>query len=365
MTEGKIYRLPLTLILLITILCSYGVFALYSAAGGDMHPWGYKQLMHFLIFMPVAILIALVDINFIFRCAYLPYFIVFALLILVHVFGHTVMGGKRWIDILGLRIQPAEPAKIAIVLFLARYFHLMDDRALQKIHKLFIPLCALIIPVAFIVKQPDLGTGLLTVTVGAVIFFVSGVGVKKFVITGLIFIASTPILWRFLHDYQKKRIMVFLNPELDPLDAGYNIIQSKIAIGSGGIFGKGIGGGTQSQLDFLPEHQTDFIFASLAEEMGFVGVAALFLLYGVVIYISMSIAINARSIFGKLVVVGVTAIFFCHIFINIAMVVGWLPAVGLPLPFISYGGTMMVSMLCGFGLIMNVHVHRHVYVGER
>ncbi len=364
MIEKKIHNLPIELILLLTTLSGYGVFVLYSAAGGSMDPWGYKQLMNFLIFMSVALCIALIDLKLILTFAYLPYFVVLILLILVHIFGHTAMGAKRWIDLAGIRLQPAELAKIAIVLTLARYFHLMLDKDLDKTRKLLLPLFVTILPVALVIKQPDLGTGTLTIIVAISIFFVAGVPFKKFIIGGVACAFSMPILWHFLYDYQKKRIMVFLNPESDPLGSGYNIIQSKIAIGSGGIFGKGIGMGTQSHLDFLPEHQTDFIFASLAEELGFVGVSVLFILYGAVIYISTSIAINARSIFGKLIVVGVIAIFFCHAFINIAMVVGWLPAVGLPLPFISYGGTMMASMLCGFGLVMNVHVNKHINVGR-
>ncbi|MES2214720.1 MAG: rod shape-determining protein RodA [Pseudomonadota bacterium] len=358
----KIHNLPFALIALITILSGYGVLILYSAAAGSMDPWGYKQLANFLIFMPIAILIALIDLNTIFRYAYIPYCIALLLLIFVHMFGYTAMGAKRWVVIAGLRLQPAELAKIGIVLCLARYFHMMQTSDLHRTSKLLFPIGLLGIPAAFIIKQPDLGTGLLTLIVGMTIFFASGVDLKKMAIAAVTSVISMPILWCFLHDYQKKRILVFLNPELDPLGAGYNIIQSKIAIGSGGVFGKGIGMGTQSHLDFLPEHQTDFIFASLAEEFGFMGVGLLIILYTAVLYIIMSIAINARSIFGKLVVVGIGTIFFSHAFINIAMVAGLLPVVGLPLPFISYGGTMMASMLCGFGLIMNVHVHKHMHI---
>jgi rod shape determining protein RodA len=201
--------------------------------------------------------------------------------------------------------------------------------------------------------------------VGAAMFFAAGINYWIFIGGFMSLAILAPILWHFLYDYQKKRILVFLNPELDPLGSGYNIIQSKIAIGSGGIFGKGFGHGTQNQLEFLPEHQTDFIFASLAEELGFAGCTLLLLLYGVVIYIAISIAINARSVFAKLLVIGVTAIFFFHAFINMAMVMGLMPVVGLPLPLISYGGTMMASMLIGFGLIMNAHVNQHMTVSRR
>jgi rod shape determining protein RodA len=309
-------------------------------------------------------MIALVDLNLIFRVAYFPYFIVLALLILVELFGITAMGGKRWIEIASLRLQPAEPAKIAIVLFLSRYFHQTTMQELNKNYNLIIPLIAVLLQVSLIIKQPDLGTGMLTLMVSAALFFAAGVAIWKFILVGLSASAMMPILWTFLHDYQKKRVMVFLNPELDPLDSGYNIIQSKIAIGSGGFLGKGLGSGTQSQLEFLPEHQTDFIFATLTEELGFMGGITLIILYALLLISAFSVAINARSVFGKLLASGIASIFFFHAFINMAMVMGWLPVVGIPLPFISYGGTMMASMICGFGLIMNVHVNQHVNVGR-
>jgi rod shape determining protein RodA len=286
--------------------------------------------------------------------------IVLVLLIIVELFGYKAMGATRWIEIGGLRVQPAEPAKIAIALMLAKYFHNMTSEEVLHLRSLFIPALLLIIPVGLIVKQPDLGTGSLTLMVGAIMFFGAGIRSRIFRVGFIGALLTAPVLWYFMHEYQKKRILVFLNPELDPRGSAYNIIQSKIAIGSGGLFGKGLGMGTQNQLDFLPEHQTDFIFASLAEETGLAGSMLLLILYAFLLYISISIVINARSIFGKLLALGVTSIFFCHAFINMSMVMGLLPVVGLPLPFISYGGTMMVSMLVGFGLIMNVHVHRHL-----
>jgi rod shape determining protein RodA len=362
--EQKIKRLPKVIICLITLLSLFGVVVLYSAAGANLDPWGYKQLLHFIIFLPIALVIALIDIDLIFRSSYFPYLIVLVLLVLVELFGIKAMGGQRWIEIAGLRLQPAEPAKIAIVLFLARYFHQLTSVEMQNNYNLIIPLIAIFIPIALIIKQPDLGTGLLTLMVSSVIFFAAGVALWKFLLVGAGAMAAIPILWNFLHEYQKKRVMVFLNPELDPLNAGYNIIQSKIAIGSGGLFGKGFGGGTQSQLEFLPEHQTDFIFATLSEELGFVGAITLVILYGLLLISSFAVAINARSVFGKLLAIGVSAIFFFHAFINMAMVMGWLPVVGIPLPFISYGGTMMASMICGFGFVMNVHVNQHINISK-
>lgn len=357
--KKKFLRLPISIVALVTLLSLFGILVLYSAAGASMHPWGYKQLMNFLIFFPLAILLAMVNINTIFRYAFLPYILVLVLLILVEAFGITAMGGKRWIEMAGIRLQPGEPAKIAIVLFLARYFHSIPPQNINKLSSLILPIIATIVPAAMIIKQPDLGTGLLTIMVACTIFFAAGIAVWKFYTVAVAGIIAVPILWNFLYDYQKKRIMVFLNPELDPLGSGYNIIQSKIAIGSGGLLGKGIAMGSQSHLEFLPEHQTDFIFATLTEDLGFVGGFTLIVLYFLLLASSISIAINAKSLFAKLLTIGISAIFFFHAFINISMVMGLMPVVGIPLPFISYGGTMMASMICGFGLVMNVHMNQN------
>ncbi|WPY01331.1 Rod shape-determining protein RodA [Candidatus Trichorickettsia mobilis] len=353
-------KLPLTLLLIISILCCSGFIILYSAAGGSIYPWSHKQIINFCLFMPFSILIAILDLRIIFKFSYLFYFLILLLLIGVEVFGTIAMGAKRWIDFGFTRVQPSEPAKLAIVLMLAKYFHQLSIIDLTKISKLCIAVIGVVIPVILIIKQPDLGTGVITLIVAGFMFFAAGVRLWKFIVIGASIMLSLPIIWHLMYDYQRKRVLVFFDPEKDPLNAGYNIIQSKIAIGSGGIFGKGLMNGTQSHLSFLPEHQTDFIFATFAEEFGFAGGIWLLTLYSLIISICLTIVVNTKSIFGKLIVVGVTAIFFSHVFINIAMVMGMLPAVGVPLPFISYGGTMMASMLIGFGLVMNVQVHRHI-----
>lgn len=363
--QKKIRMLPMNILILVVLISMFGILILYSAAGGNFEPWAYKQFSTFLIFFPISILIALLNLNLIFRYAFIPYIIVLILLIFVELFGITAMGGKRWIEIASLRLQPAELGKIAIVLFLAKYFHNVQAKDFNKTTSLIVPIVAILLPIALVIKQPDLGTGLLTLMVSFVIFFAFGVAIWKFLVVGVSVIALIPIVWTFLYEYQKKRVMVFLNPELDPLDSGYNIIQSKIAIGSGGFWGKGIGMGTQSNLSFLPEHQTDFIFSTLTEDLGFVGGLLLIMLYFLLLISSIAIGINSRSVFGKLLAIGVAAIFFFHAFINIAMVMGLMPVVGIPLPFISYGGTMMASMLSGFGLVMNVHVNRHLIVGNK
>jgi rod shape determining protein RodA len=362
--KTKLLHIPFSLVFLITITCIYGFVILYSAGGSSFYPWAYKQIIFFLIFLPVMLLIAVIDIRKIFNYSYIFYLWVVVMLVLVHLLGHTAMGAKRWFSLGFIKIQPSEPAKIAIVLMLARYFHTLSLKQIGQIKYIIPALIAVIIPVGLIVKQPDLGTGLITLTVSGIIFFIAGIRLWKFAVVIITAGISMPIIWNFLYDYQKKRILMFLEPESDRLGAGYNIIQSKIAIGSGGFWGKGLFNGTQSQLEFLPEHQTDFIFSTLAEEMGFVGSFVLLLLYFFITYLSLSIALGSKSTFGRLVVVGVTSLFFFHVFINIGMVMGLLPAVGIPLPFMSYGGTMMGSMLIGFGLIFNVHVHQRIKISK-
>ncbi len=355
----QIKRLPLTLILLISLICSIGFIVLYSAANSNLQPWALKQIVNFCIFMPIAIIIALIDLRIIFRLSYIFYFCVLALLIAVELFGSTAMGGKRWIDIGIVKLQPSEPIKIAIVLMLARYFHSLTVDDLGKLHKVIIPIIGVLVPAFLIIREPDLGTGMITLIVSSIIFFAVGFRIKYFVIIGITALVSLPIAWNMLYDYQKKRVMVFLDPERDPLGASYNIIQSKIAIGSGGFFGLGLNQGSQSHLDFLPEHQTDFIFATFAEEFGFLGGMFLLVLYFTLITLSLLIGVNCRTVFSKLMVIGITATLFSHVFINMAMVMGLVPVVGVPLPFISYGGTMMASMLMGFGLVMNAQVNGH------
>ena len=358
-------NLHLPLVILIVITCSYGLLVLYSAAGANIHPWVYKQFINILICMPLVALIAFLDIRTIYKAAWILYIVILLMLIGVEILGYTAKGGTRWIDLGSIRMQPSEPAKLAVVIMLARYFHGIAEQKVDKMRYLILPIVATLLPAMLIIKQPDLGTGGIILIIAAFMFFAAGVSIKKFLIVFVGLCASTPILWTFLREYQKKRISVFLNPELDPLNSGYNIVQSKISIGSGGLFGKGLGAGTQSQLEFLPEHQTDFIFASLSEDFGFVGGMILLMLYSMIIYVSIGIAINSKSVFGKLLAIGVVSMFFSHIFVNIGMVMGLVPVVGVPLPLISYGGTMMGSMLGGFALVMNVHVNQSVVIGKK
>ncbi len=355
----KLQKIPFSIPFLITVICIYGFVILYSAAGGQIEPWAYRQIIIFSIFMPLAFKISMVDTRFIYKFSYFLYFFVLLLLIAVAIIGKTVMGATRWIDLGVFYIQPSEPTKIVIVLMLARYFHSSKEQNISSIYNLILPIIGVLIPAFLIIKQPDLGTGIITIIVATIIFFAAGVKKLYFVIVGIGSLILLPIVWTLLHNYQKNRVLIFLNPDREPLGAGYNIIQSKIAIGSGGFWGKGLLNGTQSHLSFLPEYTTDFIFSFLTEELGFVGGLVLVILYFMLILSSLAIAINTKSIFTKLMVIGLTSIFFSHVFINIGMVMGMMPVVGVPLPFISYGGTMMVSMLISFGLIMNASLHQH------
>jgi rod shape determining protein RodA len=357
----RIKKLPITLMLIIALICTIGFIVLYSASNNNQL-WIHKQIVNFCIFLPISIIIGIIDLKLIFRFSYIFYFLVLILLLGVELFGSVSMGGKRWIDLGIIRLQPSEPIKIAIVLMLARYFHHFTLEDLSKFYKIIIPIIGVIVPALLIIKEPDLGTGIISIVVSAIMFFAAGLKIRYFIIIGITALICMPVGWSMMYDYQKKRVMVFLDPEKDPLGASYNIIQSKIAIGSGGLFGQGLNKGSQSHLDFLPEHQTDFIFATFAEECGFLGGLFLLILYFALITVSLMISTNCRSVFSKLTVIGITSILFSHVFINIGMVMGLLPVVGVPLPFISYGGTMMASMLIGFGLVMNAQVNRHTIV---
>jgi len=262
-------------------------------------------------------------------------------------------------------LQPSELMKIALVLALARYFHGLNMEDVARPTRLLVPLVMVFAPAALVLRQPDLGTALMLVMASGAIFFVAGVRLWKFgliIVSGMV---AAPVGWQFLHEYQKQRILTFLNPEADPLGAGYHIIQSKIALGSGGMMGKGFMQGTQGHLNFLPEMQTDFIFTMLAEEFGLVGGLGLLALYSLLLAFGAIIAMRAYSQFGRLVAMGVTVTFFLYVFINIAMVMGLIPVVGVPLPLISYGGTAMMTLLIGFGLLIGVWVHRDVIIGRR
>jgi len=275
------------------------------------------------------------------------------------------MGARRWINIGFINLQPSELMKVAMVLALARFFHGSSLEDLPRPQALIVPLVIVAAPTALVLRQPDLGTALILLLTGAGLFFVAGIRLWKFGLLGVLGLISAPIAWQFMHEYQRRRVLTFLDPEKDPLGAGYHIMQSKIALGSGGLSGRGFMQGTQGHLNFLPEMQTDFIFTMLAEEFGLIGALLLLSLYILMLIYGFAIALRSRSHFGCLLAMGVTSTFFMYVFINIAMVMGLIPVVGVPLPLISYGGTAMMALLFGFGLLMGVSVHRDVMIGRR
>lgn len=365
MTLGqRFWQLNWLLILLICALAGVGFAMLYSAGNASYSPWAERQMMRFAVGMVVMLGIALTDIRFWLKYAYVFYALSFVLLVAVEFTGTVGMGAQRWIGLKFFHLQPSELMKIALVLSLARYFHRLSlDDVARPTHLLF-PLLLVAAPTALVLRQPDLGTALLLVMGSAAMFFLAGVRLWKFVVVGLIGLTSVPVAWSMLHTYQKNRIMTFLSPESDPLGSGYHILQSKIALGSGGILGKGFLKGTQSHLSFLPEMQTDFIFTMYAEEFGLVGGLLLIALYAAIIIYGFAIAMRSRSHFGRLLAMGVTTTFFLYVFMNIAMVMGLIPVVGVPLPLVSYGGTAMMTVLIGFGLLINVYIHRDLRVSR-
>lgn len=361
----KIWQMSWTLLFLVGCLFAFGFAMLYSAAGGNLEPWAGPQLMRFLVGIGIITVVAVTDVRLIMRFAYLFYFAVLILLVAVDVMGFIGKGAQRWLDFGFINLQPSELMKPAIVLALARYFQGVTQDEIGNPLILVVPLFLIGAPVFLVLLQPDLGTAMLIMMSAAIMLFMAGVRLWKFIVVGVLALASLPVAWSFLHDYQKNRVLTFLNPERDPLGDGYHILQSKIALGSGGLFGKGYMAGTQAHLNFLPERQTDFIFTMLAEELGMMGGLALLAVFVVFIIYGYAIALRCRHQFGRLVAVGLTASFFLYFFINIGMVMGLLPVVGVPLPFVSYGGTALMTLMFSVGLLMNVYVHRDVQMGTR
>tara|TARA_A100001037_G_scaffold162077_1_gene145829 strand:+ start:6552 stop:7709 length:1158 start_codon:yes stop_codon:yes gene_type:complete len=361
----RVWQLNWGLMLLIIVTACVGLATLYSISGGTTETWVSRQLMRFGVGFFLMLLVAVIDIRFWLRAAFLIYGVALVLLVAVEVVGTVGMGAQRWVDLGPFQLQPSEVMKIALVLALARYFHGITHEEVAQLRWLVVPSLMVIIPVTLVLRQPDLGTALLLLIGAAVMFFLAGVRLWIFGAGLMTALAAIPFAWHYLHDYQRERILTFLNPERDPLGAGYHILQSKIALGSGGMFGKGFLQGTQSHLNFLPEMQTDFIFTMLAEEFGLVGALGLLALYVFMLAYAIAIALRSRSQFGRLLGMGIAGTFFVYFFINIAMVTGLVPVVGVPLPLVSYGGTAMVTILVGFGLIMSVYIHRDVRLPRR
>ncbi len=363
---GKLWRISWLYVLLLCALASVGYAALYSAAGGAPEPFASKHILRFGFGVVLMLSIALVDIRFIARFSWLGYLVGVVMLVLVLKMGHTGKGAERWINLGGMQWQPSELMKIMLVLALAHWFHKASWERMGNPLFLIPPALAVLVPVALILKEPNLGTAVITAVVGGAIFF--GAGMRWWMVALIVGLAvlALPIAYEHLHDYQRARITTFLHPESDPLGAGYNIIQSKIALGSGGMWGKGYLQGTQSHLNFLPEKQTDFIFTLFAEEFGLVGGWALMGLLATIILGGLAMALFCRHQFGRLVALGLSVNFFMYVLVNIAMVTGAIPVGGVPLPLVSHGGTAMITVMIGMGILMSVHVHRDVeFVEDR
>ena len=361
----KLGQVNWTVVVLISAVAGIGFAMLYSAGNGGWSPWASRQMVRFAVGLFLMLGAAVVDIRQWMRFAYPFYLVALALLGAVDVVGADAMGAQRWIDLKVIQLQPSEIMKVALVLALARYFHGIGPDQIGRITLLFPPLVMVVTPVLLVLKQPDLGTALMLLVSGAAMFFLAGVRLWKFAVVLVGAIGAVPLGWHFLHGYQKARVLTFLDPERDPLGTGYHILQSKIALGSGGVLGKGFLEGTQSHLNFLPEKQTDFIFTMLAEEFGIAGGLVLLALYTLLLAYGIAIALRSRSQFGRMLAMGITVTFFLYVFVNIAMVMGLIPVVGVPLPLISYGGTALLSILFGFGLVLSVYVHRDVRMGRR
>ncbi len=357
LTKQGIPKIIFSILSVVCFLILYGFLILYSASSGLENNWLLKQLIISSSFIAVGGLIIFIDPKVFYKIAY-PFFIInLLLLVIVYKFGYSAMGATRWINFFGMKVQPSELCKISIVLFLARYFHDLKIQHRLGIRHIIIPTIICFIPISFILIQPDLGTAIISALLTVSIIFVVGLDIKYFILSLLATILAIPILWQNLHNYQRQRILTFLNPEIDLLGAGYNIHQSKIAIGSGGIFGKGLIKGSQSHLSFLPEFHTDFAFALLSEELGFLGVVILIGLYLSLIILYFIVAFNSSNVFSKILVLGIATMIFLHCFINMAMVMGIMPVVGVPLPFISYGGTMTGVLLISTALVINIAIN--------
>ncbi|MFI4973016.1 MAG: rod shape-determining protein RodA [Caulobacterales bacterium] len=355
----KFTQIDWTFCAAITCIAAAGGAMLYSVAGGSWSPWAAQHLLRYGFWFVVMIALAMVDLRVWFALAYPIYGVGFVLLLAVAAVGHSSLGAQRWLQVGPVPIQPSEIIKIGLVLALARFYHGLSSQNSRLSWWLLIPTLLIAAPAGLVAKQPDLGTALLIAATGFTMMILAGLSLRIVVACLAAAGAAVPFLKLVLKPYQYTRLVTFMNPEADKSGAGYHIVQSKIALGSGGLLGKGFGLGSQSQLNFLPEKQTDFIFASLAEEFGFIGCLGILALYGVVIFMALRIASVAHSHFGRMSAAGVTAtITFC-VLMNGAMVMGLAPVVGVPMPLLSWGGTVMMSMMLGFALVLAVRVHRY------
>ena len=364
--KEKVAGFNWSLLFFICAVVCIGIGMLYSIGSSTDEPWKWasKQSIRFVMSLGILLMIALTNLRLWMKYAYWIYGVGLALLIGVELLGHIHMGAQRWLNFGFFQLQPSEVMKIALILALARYFHGASLEDTRRIKFIIPPLLMMGIPVVLILKQPDLGTAMMLVFETVAIFFLMGVQIWKFLLVMIAAVGTAPIVWMRLHDYQKMRVLTFLNPDRDPKGAGYHITQSKITLGSGGFWGKGFMQGTQSRLSFIPEKHTDFIFTVLAEEFGLFGSLILYGLYMIIIFYGMTIALKCTNFFGKILALGLTVNFALYVFINMAMVMGLMPVVGVPLPLMSYGGTAMMTLFIGFGLIECVAINKEMVIGR-
>ena len=355
--SDKILAFDFQLLLLILALGTISILAMYSSEMGHFSYYTQSHRYRFSIFFLIFIIISFFRIQFWYKSAYLFYFLVMILLFGVDLFGVTASGSKRWISLFFINLQPSELMKLSLIIFLARYYNKIPTTNVNNLKYIFIPFLSFMIPAFLVASQPDLGTAVLIAISGLIVIWLTGFKIKYFLYSFFVLICLIPIGISFLQPYQKTRILTFLNPERDPLGAGYQIIQSKIAVGSGGIFGKGFLQGSQSYLDYLPEKQTDFIFTLFSEEFGFIGSLILLTIYALIIYRIAVIGSESRNNFARLFCFGFAAAFFVYVTVNMAMVLGLLPIVGAPLPIMSYGGSSMLSIMIGLGIVMSCKIH--------
>ena len=354
----KLRSFDFTLLFCIFIIGIISCYSMYSTDGGEFKYHTKSHILRFCVFFGMFFVVSFISIRFWHETSYLFYFGVFILLLGVKYFGLTSSGSKRWLDLYFMNLQPSELMKIGLIAFLAKYYHRIPAQDVNRIKFLFLPIVALVSPVLLVVAQPDLGTSILIALGGITVAWLAGVRVKFFAYASILFISLMPIAISFLKPYQKARILTFLNPDRDPLGAGYQIIQSKIAIGSGGLFGKGFLNGSQSYLDYLPEKHTDFIFTLFSEEFGFLGSIFILLLYVLIILRIINIGNLTRSNFGKLYCYSFATAFFIYVTVNMGMVLGLLPIVGAPLPIMSYGGSSMMAIMLGLGIVMSCKIYK-------
>ena len=353
----KLLKINWLIVFCVVFLGCIGVASLYSAAGGSWNPWAKNHLIRLIFGIFLMFIIAFLSPKFFYKLSIISFFLGLLCLIFVKFFG--VGSVQRWISIGGINFQPSEMMKLGLIFILAKYFDHVSKVQLDKLFPYIVPVICIVVPGILVISQPDLGTGLTLILLGLAILFYVGISLKFVLISILILISFVPIIWQQLYDYQKNRILVFLNPESDHLGSGYQIIQSKIAIGSGGLFGKGYLLGSQSRLNYLPEKHTDFIFTLISEELGFFGAIAIILIFCILIGSIFKISFNVETLFSKVVVFGIGFLIFLYLTLNIGMVCGLLPVVGAPLPLISYGGTSLLTVLISIGVVLSINIHKN------